>query len=141
MITLILVCQGLPGSVAIGSFQSTPSPQDNGLLQVCDGETISLSCSHENTASGISRWVFSPPLDCSFIVDHASPDLSRGCGPFQLETATMNNGTLMSTVAATADTTITGTVVECRDSGGISFNVIGNISICVLGKQYTACVL
>ena len=50
----------------------------------------------------------------------------------------LDNGTSMSTIVATADTTITGTVIECRDSGGNSFNIIGNtnISICVLGKQY-----
>ena len=41
---------------------------------------------------------------------------------------------LSSTAVATANTSMTGTVVECRDSAGIVFTSIGNVTLRIIGK-------
>ena len=41
---------------------------------------------------------------------------------------------LHSTTVATANTSMTGAVVECKDSAGILSKIIGNITLCVIGE-------
>ena len=124
--------------MVLGSLESIPS--GSGTLLVCVGHQISLTCSHENGATGTTRWIFSSPVDCSRAIDHNNPYSTDPCGPFIFKNVTelTSDAVLFnSTAVATASASMSGTVVECRDSSGRTFNQIGNITLCIIGKTYT----
>ena len=72
----------------------------------------------------------SPPVNCPTAVDHNNPFSTFPCGPFLFHNITelTSDAVLFnSTAVATASASISGTVVEHRDSSGRTFNQIGNI--------------
>ncbi len=93
-------------------------------------------CSHDNDANAVTRWVFSPPIDCSETIVHNPPITTRPCGPFTFQDITeiRPNGLFNSTAVATASVSMTGAIAECRDSAGDVYNQIGTTSICIIGK-------
>ena len=107
------------------------------MLTVCIGEQISLTCSHDNAANGVTQWIFSPPVDCIRAITHSDPLSRAPCGPFTFQNITeltLDTVLLNSIAVAMTSASMSGTVVECRDSSGTVFNQIGNISLCVIGK-------
>ena len=122
-------------AVALSSFESTPA-HTSGVLIACAGNQISLTCSHDNLDSGTTRWVFSQPVDCSETIDHNPPIFTDPCGSFTFQDVSeLAPGTVLhSTTVATANTSMTGAVVECKDSAGILSKIIGNITLCVIGE-------
>ena len=131
----MLVWHTLTSSVATTSFTSTPA-HVGGVLKACVGDQVSLTCSHDDIrGNGQTRWLFRSPVDCSFLIDHFQPNTAQPCGPFTLRDVSETTGGMVSnsTVVVTANTTISGTVAECRDAPATSFNEIGRTSICVIG--------
>ena len=130
----ILVCCTSCGQSLV-AFEFSPA-NTNGVLAACAGDHISLTCIHDNDATGITRWIFSSPIDCSQTIDHNPPILTRPCGPFTFQDITeiRPNGLFNSTAVATAASSMTGTTAECRDSSGDVYNQIGTASICIIGK-------
>ena len=108
------------------------------MLAACAGDQISLTCSHDDLISGTTRWIISQPVNCSETIDHNPPISTNPCGPFTFRDVSMltPDTVLSSTAVAAANTSITGTVVECRDSAGIFYDSIGNITLCIIGKFY-----
>lgn len=125
----------VPG-LTMSTFKFSPVDASGGLT-TCVGSRITLMCSHDNDANGITRWLFSPPIDCSETIDHNPPIFTRPCGPFvfhnvsEIGQSDVFNSTAIATVASTS---MSGTFAECRDSSGEVYNKIGSISICIIGK-------
>ena len=134
-IIAIVVWHMVSDSVAIGLLESTPVHVD-GVLTACVGHQILLTCSHDNDATGTTQWIFGPPVDCSRAIDHNNPFSTDPCGPFMFQNVTELTPDAVffnSTAIATASASMSGTVVECRDSPGREFNQIGNITLCIIG--------
>ena len=132
---MIVVLHTLPG-LTLESFQFEPAGA-NRVLTACVGNRISLTCTHNNDANGVTRWVFSPPIDCSETIDHNPPVFTRPCGPFTFSNITTigSSDLFNSTAVATASRmSMNGTVAECRDSSGDVYNQIGSVTICIIGK-------
>ena len=106
------------------------------MLPVCVGNEISISCGHNNVDTGVTRWVLSVPINCSEVIEHRFPTDPYQCGPFSFQDVTLlvAGAVLSSTAVATANTSMTGTTVECRDSAGINPRTIGSTTLCVVGK-------
>ena len=121
-VIILSVCSVLLAPVNV-SLQST-SVASGGTLTTCVGDTILLTCSHENHATGVTRWIFSFPVNFSKTIDHNFT--------FQSVTEFRSN-LLYSTAAALSSASINGTIVECRDSSGSVYNSIGSIIICIIG--------
>lgn len=132
---MIVALHTLPG-LTLESFQSTPADA-SGMLTACVGNRISLTCTHDNDANGVTRWVFSPPIDCSETIDHNPPVFTRPCGPFSFSNiTTIGSSDLFSSTAfaTVSSVSMSGTIVECRDSSGDVYNEIGSVLICIIGK-------
>lgn len=120
-----------------GFLVSTPR-SINEVITVCSGSQITLTCSHNNTDTGVTRWVFTNISGCeSNTISHdLSITSTLACGPFtfsgitelQSETVTLN-----STATANASSMLNGGVVQCLDSAGTTSNTIGYSSIFVIG--------
>ena len=130
-----LVWHAVATSVATDSFTSSPA-HVSGVLKTCVGDQLSLTCSHDDSmGNGITRWLFSSPVDCNFLIDHSAPNGAQPCGPFTLQgISETGDSVLNSTVVTQTSTSLSGTVAECRDASGMSYNQIGSTSICVIGK-------
>ena len=136
---MIVALHTLPG-LTLESFHFTPA-DTNGVLTACVGNRISLTCTHDNDANGVTRWVFSPPIDCSETIDHNPPVFTRPCGPFLFSNITTigSSDLFISTAFATVSSvSMSGTVAECRDSSGDVYNQIGSVLICIIGKYIIA---
>lgn len=133
---LILYIQVLLVSVSrtFCLLETTPAHID-GVLTAYNGDPISLICSHNNPATAVTKWLFTSPIDCAKAIDHNPPiTISAACGPFTFVDITeISCCQLNSTAVATATTSMTGTAVECRDSAGISSNIVGRITLCIIG--------
>lgn len=130
----IFVCCTNSGQSLV-AFEFRPA-NANGVLTACVGDHVSLTCSHDNDASGVTRWIFSSPIDCSVTIDHNPPIVTRPCGPFTFQDVTeiQPNGLFNSTAVAIASVSMTGAIAECRDSSGDVYNQIGTTLICIIGK-------
>ena len=122
---------------ATNSLQSSPIHTVDGILTACAGETFSLTCTHDNHATGITRWIFSTPINCSKTIDHNPPIFTDLCGPFRFQNVTEIgfHESLNSTTTAIASASMNGTIIECRDSSGTVFNSIGSIKLCIIGNH------
>ena len=111
------------------------SAQINGVVTACRGEALSLTCTHNNTVTGNTRWVVGQPVDCAETISSTvSP--GQSCAPTVTfkDVSMLNEGIVSSTATlSTANTSVNGTVIECRDGAGIIFNSVVNVSICILG--------
>ena len=122
------------GTVSINMLESNPTLAD-GVLTACVGEQISLTCTHDITAVN-TQWFVSPPVNCSASVGHAPP-ASEPCGPFTFDGITqvvVGVTALESTAMATADVSMTGSVVKCRSGNILMSTFVGNASLCIVGK-------
>ncbi len=105
----------------------------NGTIAVCLGVPLSFTCTHDNTATGVTRWrvTGTSTANCDENVGHGAlmpPD--DMCGLF---TITMVSGTssptlFTSTSQTTATEDLNGAVVECFSSG-LPTSLVGNITI------------
>ena len=73
----VFVCYATSG-LSLVAFEFSPA-HDNGILTTCVGDHISLMCSHDNDANGVTRWIFSPLIDCSVTIDHNPPISTLPC--------------------------------------------------------------
>lgn len=117
-------------------LESIPSLADE-VLTACVGEQISLTCTHDITAVN-TLWSISPPVNCSASVGHAPP-AREPCGPFTFDgitQAVVGVTALESTAMATADVSMTGSVVKCRSGNVLMSTFVGNASLCIVGKSH-----
>lgn len=122
---------------------SSTFPVVNEVLIVYTQETISLTCSHDNSNSGVTRWMFSPPIDCTSLIDHTNPSTTSPCGPFVFHNISVAapNMLLSSTAVATASVAMTGTMVACRNANGQHFETSGYLTLCVTGTVFSRIVV
>ena len=107
-------------------------------LIACAGDQLVLTCTHDMVSNEASRWNFFPtfPSCTRKIVDHNNPLSVEPCGPFTFLNVTGVDESpteLSSTAVATADESLSNTVIECYDSERKSANLVGNITLCVIG--------
>ncbi len=103
-------------------------------LTVCPGELVSLTCTHDNIASRLTRWQVSGPVSCVRLVLHdAGLQEEDVCGPFTITMISDNSGsTLSSTFQIPASETLDTTVVTCFAGGSASSPQAGNTTLNVL---------
>ena len=115
-----------------------PNSVRDGVLTVCPGDFIAITCTHDNLTSGVTRWVVSdtPSANCSETVSHDSP-VDTSCGLLNI---TMISGSTGPAVNSTAQTTATealdGALVQCFYSSGNSPQVV---TIQLRGMTYVTC--
>ena len=117
-------------SLGVVGILTTNHESSNGVLTVCPGDFISITCTHNNTLSGVTRWeVRGSSASCDKTIVHGTPDTT--CGPFVITMISGTSGpTFHSTAQITATEGLNGSVVECFDTGLDS--LVGNINIKVL---------
>ena len=117
---------------------SQPSAYVNKYLTACDGDQISMTCIHGRAASGTTRWIIRPPVNCMTNIIHNPPlNTPQPCGPFTFSgiTAAEEGVTqLSSTAMATATTMMSGSLVECRSGNVVSSQSVGNLTLCIIGQ-------
>ena len=136
IITVTLIITQWQGALSVNVLESTP-PAVNGVLTVCAGQRISLTCSHNNVAIAATSWIASPPVNCITYISHLgiSPATPSPCGPFMFQGITPIEPVppqLNSTAMATATANMTGTNIECRGGNVINNFSVGNISLLVI---------
>ena len=117
-------------SLGVTGILTTNHESTNGALIVCPGDFISITCTHSNIASAVTRWeVSGSSVSCVTTIVHSSPDTT--CGLFAITMISGPSGpTFNSTALITATEGLNGSVVKCFDSG---LNTpVGNTSIKVL---------
>ena len=126
--------EGIHSSNSLTSFP----PQVNGRITACVGDEISLTCSRSDSVIAITKWIFSPPMNCSSEVSHNSQTASPPhCGPFTfMNISALGLTQVNSTAVGIASSEINGSTIKCMF--GITMPVsVGNTSLCVTGKSYT----
>ena len=133
--TLIVTQCTWQGALSVNVLESIP-PAEDGVLTVYAGQQISLTCSHNNTVTGTTRWIASPPVDCVTDISHSSSNPPPPCGPFMFQGITPLispfPSLLNSTAVATSTTNMNGTNIECRGGNAISSFSVDNISLSVI---------
>ena len=120
----------------------------NGQLLACVGDRISLICSCNaelSTCTEYTRWtVNSPTIACDSVIDHLYPASIEHCGPFVFQNVTEITNSqpitnLSSTIVATANVSMSGTVIQCSTSQikELMIQTGPNITLCIPGKRYT----
>ncbi len=111
---------------------STPE-STNGVLTACPRDRISITCTHNVTGIGFTRWELPGVSLCLVVHDGSTPQ----CDPFTITMISDNSGTTVnSTVEITVtDRALDGEMVECR--AGLSATnspLVGSVNISVLSK-------
>ena len=74
-------------------------------------------------------------MNCAVTVFQNSAD-HQSCGLFTFQDASQSSQIMIKSMGSVkANTAIDGVVVECRDNPGNPSMLIGNITICVVGKS------
>ena len=121
-------------ALSVYVLESVP-PAEDGVLTVYTGQQISLTCSHNNTITGTTRWIASPPIDCVTDVSHTSSIPPPPCGPFVFQEITplvFPSSPLNSTAVAIATDDMNGTNIECLGGNVLSSFSVGNILLSVI---------
>ncbi len=116
---------------------SVPESAD-GVLVVCQGDSISITCTHDNTAGEQTRWMVTVSdtgvVECDVIVSHGT-QTEQTCGPFTITMVSDNSGPTVTSTAASSDTSsVNGITVQCFAGGLSSSPEVGSLNISVLGK-------
>ena len=102
---------------------------------MCPGELVSLTCTHNNVAGGLTRWQVNGPMSCVRIVPHDAGLQEDVCGPFTVTMISDNSGsTLSSTIQIPATETLNTTVVTCLAGGSASSPQASNTTLNVISK-------
>ena len=72
------------GVDAVGILTSVPEATD-GVLTVCPGESISITCTHDNVAGQHTRWIL-PGVTCTVVHDGSLPP---NCSPIKVKKIAM----------------------------------------------------
>ena len=111
---------------------SVPETTD-GVLTVCPGDSISITCTHDNVDDLLTRWILPGVSICFVTHDGQSPP---NCSPFTITMVSDGSGqTLKSTIWTTVTESLDGTVVECRAGGFSTSSQVGNITIKIYGNN------
>ena len=143
VVTLIVTQWTWQAALSVNVLESVPpSTGEDGVLTVYAGQQISLTCSHDNIVSGATRWIASPPVNCTTDISHIGPNppLPPPCGPFMFQGITPQTPLPLffnSTIVAVATTNMTGTNIECRGGNAVFSFRVGNISLSVLSPTVT----
>ena len=110
----------------------------NGILSVCPGADISITCNHSNVAGELSRWEIDDPLSsCVGIVLHNPPTTTTACSPFSFTGVSDVSGpSLMSTAMVTVTQELNGAVVKCLAGASSLSTQVGNVTIKIIGEAY-----
>ena len=141
IITVTLIQSHWQGTSSVNVLESTPTAV-NGVLTVCAGQQISLTCSHDNVATASTLWIVSPPVNCMTAVSHTILTADPQCVPFMFQGITrleVGITLLNSTTVATATANMTGTNIECRGGNVINSFSVGNISLSVISVVGELC--
>ena len=129
-------------SLTLGSLTSSShhiyADSGNPTLIACAGDQLVLTCTHDMVSNEATRWNFIPtfPGCTRRIVNHNNPDFVSPCGPFTFLNVTdfgQSPTELSSTAVATTDESLSNTVIACYDSERNSANLVGNVTLCVIG--------
>ena len=126
-------------SDAVGNLTTSPE-SSSGVVTVCSGDLISLTCTHNNTddAVSVTDWAVSGVVQCA-VIHRENPPLSL-CSQLTVTMVSDNSGPTVSTTAQiTATDSLDGMVVECL--GGSLSIPIGSVNISVLSKPLGYCVM
>ena len=112
---------------AAGSLTTVPGPI-NGVLGVCPGETVTLSCSHNTSGTDQTRWVIIGGDFCVVVHDGSLPP----CGLLNI---TMVSDDRQSTLTSTATlSSMNDVVVQCLGGHLQTSPQIGNVTIRINGE-------
>ncbi len=101
---------------------------------MCPGDSVSITCTHDNSAGEQTQWVITGTVECEVIVSHVTR-ADAVCGPFTISMISNNNGPTVNSTAVSSDTSaINGITVQCRDSGLSSSAEVGSLNVSVFGK-------
>ena len=104
------------------------------MLTVCPGDSISITCTHDNVAGQLTRWILPGVVYTCYVTHDGSPP--PNCSPFNITMISDNSGpTLSSTAQFAANESLNSARVECLAGGLLSSPQVGNITIRVIGKQ------
>ena len=124
-----------------GQLTTGPNTVVNGVLSVCPGDEISVTCNNDNVAGGFSRWEMDGPLvsirNCVRRVRHYPPNSPTSCGPVTFTNISNTSGpSLMSTAMVPVTQELNGAVVKCLAGGPSSSPQVGNVTINVFGEVF-----
>ena len=118
---------------AVGTLTSVPETTD-GVLTVCPGDSISITCTHDNVAGQLTRWILPGGNSTCTVVHDGSPP--PNCYLFNITMISDNSGPSLSSTAQIAATeSLNSARVECLAGGLLTSPQVGNITIRVFGKQ------
>ena len=80
---------------AVGTLTSVPETTDG--VTVCPGDSISITCTHDNVAGQHTRWIL-PGLTTTCIVVHDG-SLPPNCSPFTITMISDSSGPTLSSTA------------------------------------------
>ncbi len=110
---------------------------EGAMLTVCPGELVSLTCSHDNTAGELTKWIISGAMSCIGLVSHTAGFTEDTCGDFNIIMISDNTGpTVSSTIQILATEALNGILIECFAGGHSSSPLVGNTSLNVIGESY-----
>ncbi len=116
---------------------SVPESAD-GVLAVCPGNSISITCTHNNTVGEQTRWRVTASdtgaVECEATATHSS-QIEQLCGPFTINMISNNSGPTVTSTAVSSDTSsVNGVTVQCFAGGLAASPEVGSLNISVLGK-------
>ena len=121
------------GIGAVGTLTSVPETTD-GVLTVCPGDSISITCTHDNIEDKLTRWILPGNTSTCLVVHDGSPP--PNCSPSNITMISDNSGpTLSSTAQIAATESLNSARVVCVAGGPLTSPQVGNITIRVIGKQ------
>ena len=123
-------------TVVAGQLTTGPNTVVNGVLSVCPGYEISLTCNNSNVGGEFSRWAIDGPLfRCVRVINHYIHNIPTPCGPVTFTNISNTSGSsLTSTAMVTVTKELNGAVAKCFDGQPSSSPQVGNVTINVFGE-------
>ena len=123
--------------VAAGTLTSSPA-STNGVVTVCPGDSLSLTCTHDNVMAALTRWEVngSNVMSCQEAALHNNNPADGICGPFTIIMISDGTGPVLSSTAlATVSEALDGAMVECFSGASSTAPSEGIITIQVAGER------